>query len=429
MDVSVATRLISAEAPRSRDAVKAVAIAVVGNALEWFDLVVYGFFAATIGTLFFPAADQTTSVVLALGTFGMSFLIRPLGAILIGRYADRVGRRAALVLVSSLMFVGTLIIAVLPTYETIGIWAPVLLFVARLIQGFSAGGEFGSATAYLAEHSSNRRAFFSSWQFASQGLATLMASCFGVLVTTQLSAADLQAWGWRLPFLFGLLIGPVAYLLRSHADESPAFREHLADRQAHPTGGWPPVSRVLIGVGATLVGTVSMYLMLYMPSYATTALKLPASAGFVATLTCGAVLVVLPPLVALRADRYGTLSVMLPATWLLVLLPWPVFAWMLQAPTVATLAVMQAILGIATAAYLSGLPAMLVALFPVEQRTLGLSLCYTITVVVAGGFAPMIFALLIRWTSNPAAPAGYVVLAAIVSLTSLYTIRRRSWIS
>lgn len=197
-----------ASSPRVR---RAVVAASIGNALEWFDLVVYGFFAVTISRLFFPAGNDAVSLLFTLGTFGVSFFMRPLGAIVLGAYADRAGRKAALTLSILLMMAGTLIIAVLPTYGAIGVAAPLILVAARLLQGFSAGGEFGSATAFLAEHVPDRRGFFASWQVASQGLTTLLAAGFGTVLNAQLTAAQMAAWGWRIPFFFGLLIGPVAY--------------------------------------------------------------------------------------------------------------------------------------------------------------------------------------------------------------------------
>ena len=213
--------------PRRR-ACGAVVAASIGNALEWFDLVVYGFFAVTISKLFFPAGNDTVSLLLTLGTFGVSFFMRPLGAIVLGAYADRAGRKAALTLSILLMMGGTLIIAVLPTYETIGVAAPVILVAARLMQGFSAGGEFGSATAFLAEHVPGRRGFFASWQVASQ-LTTLLAAGFGTVLNAQLTAAQMASWGWRVPFFFGLLLGPVAYI-RTKVDETPNSSRRKAPR-------------------------------------------------------------------------------------------------------------------------------------------------------------------------------------------------------
>src|SRR5215475_12014058 len=206
--------IVTLSVPQVRSRVAAVIAASIGNALEWFDFVVYGFFALTISKLFFPAGDQTLSLLLTFGTFGVTFFMRPLGAIVLGSYADRHGRKATLVLTIGLMMLGTAVIAVMPTYQTIGVLAPLLIVIARMIQGFSAGGEFGSATAFLAEQDPKRRGFFASWQLASQGLTTVLATGFGVVLSGLLAPPQLESWGWRTPFIFGLLIGPVAYYIR-----------------------------------------------------------------------------------------------------------------------------------------------------------------------------------------------------------------------
>jgi MHS family proline/betaine transporter-like MFS transporter len=420
---------VSANEERRAGHVRSIIAAIIGNALEWFDLVVYGFFAPTIAVLFFPTHDPAVGLILSLGTFGISFVVRPLGAILIGRLADRSGRKTALVLVSMLMMGGTLLIALLPTYAQIGVAAPALLLLARLVQGFSAGGEFGSATAYLAEQRPDRRAFFASWQFASQGISTLMASGLGLALTRLLSDAQLASWGWRLPFAVGLIIGPVAYFLRHHADETPEF---LAAREARRDQAGRPAddrfaARFLVGCGSVLVATVTMYFMVYLPSFAKTALDLPADSGFAATLVAGGVLLVLPPLFGLLADRRGRLFVAIPAVALLLVLPVPLFMWLVAAPGLGRLICVEAVLSAVCASYFGALPALLSELFPVRVRTTGLSLSYNIAVVVAGGFAPMIFALLISATGSPWSPSLYISITAFLSLTALLAARSHKW--
>src|SRR5215470_3599097 len=175
----------------------------IGNALEWYDISVYAYFAVYISKAFFPADDQTTSLLLTFGTFGLSFLIRPIGGVLLGAYADRHGRKASLLISIVLMTFGTLAVALMPTFDSIGILAPIAVITARLVQGFSAGGEFGSSTAFLVEHMPHRRGFVASWQFASQGLSGLLGAGFGALLTAVMTPAELQEWGWRLPFFFG----------------------------------------------------------------------------------------------------------------------------------------------------------------------------------------------------------------------------------
>lgn len=420
---------IEAAGERKPGQARAIAAAVIGNALEWFDLVVYGFFAPTIATLFFPSHDPVTGLILSLGTFGISFVIRPLGAIVIGRFADRSGRKAALVFVSTLMLAGTLMIAMLPTYAQIGLAAPVLLLLARLIQGFSAGGEFGSATAYLAEQRPEKRAFYASWQFASQGISTLLASGLGLALTRLLDAEQLAAWGWRVPFVVGLIIGPVAYFLRHHADETPEFVAAKASAStatnSSQDGGF--AARLLVGIGSVLVATVAMYFMVFLPSFAKTTLHMPADAGFAATLVAGTLLLIVPPFAGRVADRFGRLIVALPAVGLLLLLPVPLFNWLVAAPGLGRLIGVQAILSGLCAVYFGALPAFLAELFPVRLRTTGLSLSYNVAVVIAGGFAPMVFALLIRLTGSSSAPSYYIAGTALLSLLALLVARRRKW--
>jgi MHS family proline/betaine transporter-like MFS transporter len=206
--VATAAGLEGAAPPRvSSHVVKAVAAASIGNALEWFDLTLYLYFAVTLSKLFFPADSPTVSLLLTLGSFGISYLMRPLGAVVLGLYADKVGRKSALMLSISLMMIGTFLMAVMPPYQSIGVFASIGVLVARLIQGFSAGGEFGSSTAFMVEHGPGRKGFLASFQFASQGLSSVLAALFGFALSAMLSADQIASWGWRIPFLFGLLIG------------------------------------------------------------------------------------------------------------------------------------------------------------------------------------------------------------------------------
>src|SRR6201996_5978304 len=290
---------------------RAVVAASIGNALEWFDLVVYGFFAVIIAKLFFPAGNDTVSLLLTLGTFGVSFFMRPLGAIVIGAYADRAGRKAALTLSILLMMCGTLIIAVLPTYQSIGLAAPVILVVARLMQGFSAGGEFGSATAFLAEHVPGRRGFFASWQVASQGLTTLLAAIFGVVLTGHLSPEQLNTWGWRVPFIFGLLIGPVAWYIRTKLDETPEFLAAETTQTPIRDTFATQKLRLFVGMGIVVLGTVSTYLVLFMPTFAIKQLGLAPSVAFAAIALIGVIQLVFSPVVGHLSDRHGRVPIML----------------------------------------------------------------------------------------------------------------------
>src|ERR1700720_490668 len=209
----------------ARAATRLILAASLGNALEFYEILVYGYFAVIISKVFFPAADEAVSLLVTFGTFGASFLARPVGAIFLGAYGDRKGRKAALTLSILLMTIGTALMTIMPSYGTLGILSPILVIAARLLQGFSVGGEFASSTAFLVEHRPDRAGFFASWQWSSQGLAALVATGLGVLLTTSMSADTLQAWGWRIPFAVGLLIGPVGYYIRNRLGETPEFIE------------------------------------------------------------------------------------------------------------------------------------------------------------------------------------------------------------
>jgi MFS transporter, MHS family, proline/betaine transporter len=404
---------------------RAVVAASIGNALEWFDLVVYGFFALIISKLFFPAGNDTVSMLLTLGTFGVSFFMRPLGAIVIGAYADRAGRKAALTLSIVLMMSGTLIIAILPTYPSIGIAAPVILVLARLMQGFSAGGEFGSATAFLAEHVPGRRGFFASWQVASQGLTTLLAAGFGVLLTGNLTAEQMASWGWRVPFFFGLLIGPVAWYIRTKLDETPEFlaaettttplRDTFASQKL----------RLVIAIGAVVLGTVSTYLVLFMPTFGVKQLGLAPSVAFSAIALTGLIQMIFSPVVGHLSDRHGRTTIMLIAALLLLVLIYPGFLYLIANPTFGSLMVMQIVFGFLMTGYFAALPGLLSEMFPVQTRTTGMSLAYNIAVTIFGGFGPFIIAWLIGATGSKAAPSYYMILAAAISLIALIAARTK----
>jgi MFS transporter, MHS family, proline/betaine transporter len=394
----------------------------IGNALEWFDFLVYGYFAATIAKAFFPAQDEWLSTMLAIGTFGISFLMRPLGAIVLGIYGDRKGRKAALTLAILLMMIGTLTMAVMPSYQHIGIAAPLLILLARLIQGFAVGGEFGSATAFMVEHSASRRGYYASWQFASQGLAAILAAAFGTVLSAWLPQPQLESWGWRIPFVFGLLIGPVGYYIRSHLDETPEF---LANRRAEKattsdvsfSNQWV---NLLLAVGIVAQSTVGVYvLQLYMPMYAVKQLHLPATASFAVVVLNGGLQFIFSPIMGALSDRLGRIRIMLGTSIVMGVTIYPMFSWLQAHPTVASLVVLQAVAGILKAAYSGPMPALMSEIFPTRVRSTGLSIGYALGVTLFGGFAPTIVESFIHVTGDKLAPSYYVLLAAVLSGVSL----------
>ena len=246
-----------------------IVAATIGNVLEWFDFLVYGFFAAIIAEAFFPAGNPAVSLLITFGVFGLSYVARPLGAAVIGTYTDRAGRKAGLTLSIALMMIGTTLMVVTPGYATIGVAAPVIITMARLLQGFSVGGEFGSAVAFLVEHAGDRKGYSASWQWGSTGIVSVIVSLFGVTLTTLLTHQQLVEWGWRIPYVFGLLLGPVGLYIRSRMAETPEF----LDATKPPT---MPISELLhrhpmpllLAFGISIISNSSYYLLLYIPTYA-----------------------------------------------------------------------------------------------------------------------------------------------------------------
>lgn len=411
--------------PSGTSSRRAVLAATIGNALEWFDLIIYAFFANAIAKAFFPNPDSTLSLLMALGTFGVSFVVRPLGGVVLGAYADRAGRKAALVLGMSLMMIGTALMALTPGADDIGLAAPVLIVIARLLQGFSAGGEFASATTFLAEQSPDRRCFNASWQFASQGFAMVMGACFGYGVTMLLGPEETDAWGWRIPFVFGMLIGPVAIYIRRHVDETSEFRATVPTANPISEAIRNRKASMLMALGAVILSTVAIYLMLYMPTYGTRLLELDSTAGFLAALAGGAVLFLLTPHFGRLADRLGQFPVAFPAAVVLVVLPVPLFAWLLDAPSALRLVVVQTVFATALSAYLGVLGALMTDLFPTASRSTGVSLSYNLSVMTFGGMAPLLMTWLISSTGWLAIPAYYLALAALVSVVAVLAVRQR----
>ncbi|MDF3839138.1 MFS transporter [Cupriavidus basilensis] len=414
---------------------KAILAATIGNGLEWFDFTVYSFFALIIAKLFFPTGNDLTSFLLTVATFGVGFFMRPVGAIVLGVYADRVGRKAALTLTILMMALGTAIIGLAPTYSSIGLWAPALIVLARLIQGFSAGGEVGGATAFLIENApDSERGVYASWQQASQGISFMLGAGMGALVINGLEPAQVDAWGWRIPFLFGLLIGPVGMYIRSHLEEPPAFEALRAERKASKVKFSPLAQvlrdhprEVLAGLGVTILWTVCTYvLVFYMPSYAKQQLGLPLGATFQSTALCGAIILVLCPLMGMLSDRVGRKRMLGTVALIIGVLAYPLFHWLNVSPTTQTLLMVQVVLGILLAAFTGPAPAVLAEQFPTEVRSTGLSLAYNFAVTIFGGFAPLIVTWLIQSTGSKLAPAYYVIAAAVVSFIALLFMHDRT---
>uniref|UniRef100_UPI003F499A02 MFS transporter n=1 Tax=Cupriavidus yeoncheonensis TaxID=1462994 RepID=UPI003F499A02 len=410
---------------------RAIIATVIGNGLEWFDFTVYSFFAVIIAKLFFPTGNELTSLLLAVATFGVGFFMRPVGGILIGVYADRVGRKAALSLTILLMALGTTLIGIAPTYEQVGLFAPLLIVVARLLQGFSAGGEMGGATAFLTEYAPEReRAYYSSWIQASIGVAVLLGAAVGTFVTASLPEEALNSWGWRLPFLIGMLIGPVGYYIRHNLDETPTFQAATDKTES-------PLKEVLrdyprqtaASFSMVILWTVCTYVLLfYMPTYAVKVLKVPQSSGFVAGMVGGLAILVFAPLVGRLADRYGRRRLLSGSAALIFVLAWPMYVYINQVPGLFSLLVFQLVFGVLIAGYTGPILAAFSELFPAKVLSTGLSVAYNLAVTIFGGFASFIITWLIAATGSTMAPAFYVMIAAAISFAGTLLVREPAYL-
>ncbi|MBM6622147.1 MFS transporter [Micrococcaceae bacterium RIT802] len=424
---SATTTVTAAERSRAR---RAVVASSIGNALEWFDIIVYSSFAVVISALFFEpagqAGGQTTGILLTFGTFAVSYLVRPIGAMVLGSFADRHGRKGALTLTIMLMMLGTLIMACAPTTAVMGPAAALVILLARLIQGFSAGGEFGTATAFLIENAPDRKAFYGSWQVATQGVSMFLASAFGFTLFTFLDHDALYSWGWRIPFFFGLLIGPVGLYIRLRMEETPDFAAERGNLAKSPLTATIVHAAPRWLASAAIVGlaSVSVYLILFMPTYSVQNLELPSYAGYLGGIISGVVTLIGAPLAGKVADRIGCVRVMLGAAVVAVVVAFPLFLMLVASPSVAMLTVVQVVLGILMAAYFGPLPALLADMFPTNIRTTGMSISYNVGVTLFGGFAPLILAWLVNSTGSLLAPSYYYIVIGLISIVGLVVARR-----
>jgi MHS family proline/betaine transporter-like MFS transporter len=411
-------------APRLRSVIVA---ATIGNMLEWFDFLVYGFFATTLAEVFFPAGNPTVSLLITFGAFGLSYLARPFGAAVIGTYTDRAGRKAGLTLSIALMMIGTTLMVVTPGYASIGIAAPVIVTIARLLQGFSVGGEFGSAVAFLVEHAGGRKGFSASWQWASTGIISVIVAIFGLTLTTLLTHQQLVDWGWRIPYVFGLLVGPAGLYIRSRMVETPEFLGAVKPPalpisellRRHPIP-------VLLAIGASTISNSSYYLLLYIPTYAVKTLHLPAYTGFAATLLGGVVLAVFSVVAGHWSDKTPRPRIMLAMAWLFAIAAYPIFWLMVAYPSLATAMFAVGLLNLIKGGYSGVLPSLLAEQFPVESRAVGIAFSYSISVTIFGGFAPFVATWLIAETGDPLSPSFYLMASALLSIVALLGIQRRT---
>jgi MHS family proline/betaine transporter-like MFS transporter len=401
---------------------RAVIACALGHGFEIYDFLIFGFFATQIGLAFFPSTDPVISLLFALATFGAGFLMRPLGAIVFGYFGDRMGRRTTLAISIALMALAVGLTGLIPTYEAIGIAAPILMVSCRLLQGFSLGGEWGGAAAALAEYAPpGRRGFLSSFQSVAGGIASLAAILTAALLNATLEETELQAWGWRLPFIFGALLGPVAYYLRTRVSETPAFEEVMADATSIARAPlWAAIrthgKAMLIAMGiSSIIITLQYMFVIFMPSYATRTLSINQASALHATAVGVVFYILFTPVVGRISDRIGRRAPLLVCAALSFVLAYPAFLLLTTYPTPMAFMAVQ-IVGSLLQTLMSGvIAAILAEMFPTAIRYTALSICYALAVAVFGGFAPFIGTLLVRVTGDPMSPGFYIMATALIS--------------
>jgi MFS transporter, MHS family, proline/betaine transporter len=418
---------------------RAIVATSIGNMLEWYDFTVYALFAGYIAENFFPGDGADVRLTKAFLFFGLGFVVRPLGAVLIGAYGDRAGRKAALTLTILLMAAGTGIIAICPGYASIGAAAPVLLLLGRVLQGFSAGGEVGGTTAYLLETGdAKERGRIASWLEASMGMANILGALAAFSVTSLLSGAEVRAWGWRLPFIAGLAIAPVGLYLRRSLNETVEFQLEKVHQAQQPGRRAGPLLEVFsrhartlaTGFMVAVLWAVAVYvLMIFLPTY----IQRPDTFNFTAKQAFGASLIGNVPFIGACvlfgaiSDRLGRrLSLFISAALLLATVL-PLFMWLHAQPTFANLLVVQSTLCIMVASFVGVAPAALSEIFPTAVRSTGTSLVYNAAFTIFGGFAPMI----LTWAKQGSGgsifvPAWYVMAAAAVALVAIPLLGKRN---
>jgi MHS family citrate/tricarballylate:H+ symporter-like MFS transporter len=400
-----------------------------GNFLEQFDFFLFGFYAVQIGAAFFPVGSEFASLMLTFAVFGVGFLMRPLGAVILGAYIDDVGRRKGLIVTLSLMACGTILIAFVPGYATIGMLAPGLVLLGRLLQGFSAGAELGGVSVYLSEMATpGNKGFFTSWQSASQQVSIIVAAALGFGLNQWLPATAIAAWGWRVPFFVGCMIVPFIFLLRRNLEETHEFKA----RQHRPKMGevlrtlvhhWPLVVAGLLLVAMT---TTTFYLItVYAPTFGKTVLHLSTADSLLVTLCVGVSNFIWLPCGGVLSDRIGRRPVLLSMTALAIATSYPTLSFLAHAPSFINMLVVLLWLSFMYGIYNGAMVAALTEVMPVEVRVAGFSLAYSLATAVFGGFTPAISTALIQWTGDKAAPGYWMSFAAVCAFGATFVLYSR----
>jgi MFS family permease len=399
-----------------------------GNALEMYDFQIFGYYAAAIGATFFPSSNPFVSLMLSFTTFGAGFLMRPLGAIVLGSYIDRRGRRQGLLLTLALMGIGTLSIAVMPGYLTLGLLAPLLVLLGRLLQGFSAGVELGGVSVYLSEIApKGRKGFYVSWQSGSQQVAVIFAALLGIALAISLNDSQMARWGWRIPLLLGSALLPLLYFMRKQLEETPAFLARTS--RPGPREVLQSLGRnwrlLVLGMLMSTMTTVSFYLVTtYTPTYGNSVLHLSPISGLAVTLFVGALNLLVLPISGALSDRIGRRIPLIVCSVMALLTAYPVMQFLVRAPSFPRLLGVELWLAFLYASYNGAMAVYLTEIMPAEVRTTGFALAYSLATAIFGGFTPAISTYLIRVTGNPAMPGAWLSFAAICGLTAVILLGR-----
>jgi metabolite-proton symporter len=414
--------------PPSQSKIGSVVRVSVGNFLEMYDFMVFGYYATAIGRAFFPNQSEYASLMLSLMTFGTGYLMRPLGAIVLGAYIDHHGRRKGLLLTLCLMAIGTLSIGCLPGYETLGFVAPLLVVAGRLVQGLSAGVEIGGVSVYLAEIATpGRKGFYVSWQSASQQIAVMFAAVLGIALSYALRPEQMLAWGWRIPLLIGSMLVPFLFLLRRSLTETDEFlaRKHrpgTAEIWRTLAANW---RLVILGMMLSTTTTVTFYLITaYMPTYGSTVLRLSSLQSMVVTLCAGASNFLWLPIMGALSDRVGRRPLLTVFSLLALFTAYPVLAWLVSGPSFARLLAVALWFSMIFGSYNGAMVVYLTEIMPAQVRASGFSLAYSLATGIFGGFTPAVCTYLIHVTGNRAMPGVWLSFAGAMGLTATMLLQR-----